>query len=281
MHLCEDSDSADAKGASAARAEGRNSYGMCAHRRAHSSWKPRLLGSRREERGFSKGKERECTCMGLQRRFGPEVFGRASATRTLNSPKTLLCGRCFAKTESGKDACKTLFQSKMNSRSILGFLAFCFSAEGGSKQGTKEAAAHLRYSLRPLSHQFSFPLTIPWELLDATGSHHGHITLPFTLRKAIRDRKLRRGKVCYSGGNRRRHNKSSWGHGPREPPVTSRRRSHNILFSRREPLRGDVIFEGWFQAFPASEVITSGFPRGNCCKNLLSRANSDKPNWPC
>ena len=30
----------------------------------------------------------------------------------------------------------------------------------------------------------------------------------------------------------------------------SRRRSHNILFSCREPLRGDVIFEGWFQAFP-------------------------------
>ena len=144
----------------------------------------------------------------------------------------------FCKKRVRKRTCKTLFH---DSRSILGFMAFCFSAEGGSKQGTKEAAAHLRYILRPLSHQFSFPLTIPWELLDATGSHHGHITLPFTLRKGIRDRKLRRGKVCYSGGNRRRHNKSSWGHGPREPPVTS----------------------------PGEEVITFCFPAGNRCAATL------------
>ena len=36
MHFCEDSDSADATRASAARVEGRNSYDMCAHRGAHS-----------------------------------------------------------------------------------------------------------------------------------------------------------------------------------------------------------------------------------------------------
>ena len=55
------------------------------------------------------------------------------------NPKSLEVGGAYG---PGKDACKTLLQSKMGSHRVFGFMALCLSAEGGSEQtGTKEAAA--------------------------------------------------------------------------------------------------------------------------------------------
>ena len=51
---------------------------------------------------------------------------------------------------------------------------------------------------------------------------------------------------------------------------TVRERNYYILFSRREPPRGDIIFEGWFQDFSANEIIiaTGISPKGAVAKNV-------------